>query len=105
MDCQSALAEAEVEYADVKSDSIYVRFASTDDAKVLSVFNAEGKGEGPISCVIWTTTPWTLPANRAICLNEQLKYSLVQVKTEKGAERFIMASDLIDTVMAECGIE
>lgn len=105
MDCQSALAEAEVEYADVKSDSIYVRFASTDDDKVLATFNAQGKGEGPISCVIWTTTPWTLPANRAICMNEQLKYVLVQVKTEKGTERFIMAADLVETVMKECGIE
>ena len=105
MDCQSALAEAEVEYADVKSDSIYVRFASTDDEKILNTFNAQGKGQGPISCVIWTTTPWTLPANRAICLNEQLKYSLVQVETDRGAERFIMASDLIETVMSSCGIE
>lgn len=105
MDCQSALAEAEVEYADVKSDSIYVRFASTDDEKVLSVFNAQGKGEGNISCVIWTTTPWTLPANRAICMNEQLKYSLVQVNTELGKERFIMATDLVETVMKECAIE
>ena len=105
MDCQSALAEAEVEYADVKSDSIYVRFASTDDEKVLNTFNAKGQGEGPISCVIWTTTPWTLPADRAICMNEQLRYSLVQVTTELGKERFIMATDLVETVMKECGIE
>ena len=47
MDCQSALAEAEVEYADVKSDSIYVRFASTDDEKVLATFKAQGQGTGP----------------------------------------------------------
>lgn len=104
MDCQSALAEAEVEYADVKSDSIYVRFDSTDDEKVLATFKAQGQGSGPISCVIWTTTPWTLPANRAICVNEQLKYSLVQVKTPKGDERFILATDLVDTVMKECDI-
>ena len=105
MDCQSALAEAEVEYADVKSDSIYVRFASTDDAKVLDIFKAKDQGQGPISCVIWTTTPWTLPANRAICVNEQLKYSLVQVNTQKGPERFILASDLVETVAKECDIE
>ncbi|MGN0901745.1 MAG: isoleucine--tRNA ligase, partial [Succinivibrio sp.] len=105
MDCQSALAEAEVEYADVKSDSIYVRFAAVDEQKVLDIFDANGKGEGPVSCVIWTTTPWTLPANRAICVNEQLKYALVQVETSKGKERFIMASELIDTVMKECSIE
>ncbi len=73
--------------------------------KVLNTFGAQGKGEGPISCIIWTTTPWTLPADRAICMNDQLRYSLVQVKTEKGAERFIMATELVETVMKECGIE
>ena len=105
MDCQSALAEAEVEYKDVTSDSIYVRFAAQDESKTEQIFGAQGQGQGPLSCVIWTTTPWTLPANRAICMNEALKYSLVQVKTEKGPERFILASGLIDDVMKTCGIE
>lgn len=57
MDCQSALAEAEVEYKDVTSDSIFVRFAAVDEAKVLEIFGAADQGEGPVSCVIWTTTP------------------------------------------------
>lgn len=104
MDCQSALAEAEVEYADVTSDSIYVRFNAVDERAICDIFNAH-EGEGPLSCVIWTTTPWTLPANRAICLNEQLKYSLVQVETAQGLERFILASDLVETVMKEFEIE
>ena len=105
MDCQSALAEAEVEYKDVTSDSIYVRFAAVDENKILSSFKAQGQGEGPVSCVIWTTTPWTLPANRAICVNEALKYSIIQAYTEKGAERFIMASDLAEQVMKTAEIE
>ena len=104
MDCQSALAEAEVEYADVTSDSIYVRFRAKDEQKILELFKAKDCGEGPVSCVIWTTTPWTLPANKAICLNEQFKYALVLVETSQGKECFIMAEDLIETVMQECGI-
>ncbi len=104
MDCQSALAEAEVEYADVTSDSIYVRFKAKDENHILDIFNAKNEGEGPVSCVIWTTTPWTLPANMAICLNEQLKYALVQVNTKNGPERFVMAEDLIENVMKDCEI-
>ncbi|MBO5566352.1 MAG: isoleucine--tRNA ligase [Succinivibrio sp.] len=105
MDCQSALAEAEVEYYDVTSDSIYVRFAAADEKEILSIFGCESKGMGPVSCVIWTTTPWTLPANRAICLNEQFKYALVQANFGKGIERLIMASDLVESVTHEFGIE
>ncbi|MDD6318596.1 MAG: class I tRNA ligase family protein, partial [Succinatimonas hippei] len=104
MDCQSALAEAEVEYKDLTSDSIYVRFKAQDEDKILGIFKAQGKGTGPVSVVIWTTTPWTLPADRAVCLNDQLRYSLVQVKTEQGDERFVMATELVDQVMKETGI-
>ncbi|MCR5084625.1 MAG: isoleucine--tRNA ligase [Succinivibrionaceae bacterium] len=99
MDCQSALAEAEVEYYDIKSDSIYVRFAAVDEAAIEGIFG--GKGQGKISCLIWTTTPWTLPANQAISLNERFEYALVQA----GEERLIMAADLVDTVCKETGIE
>ncbi len=105
MDCQSALAEAEVEYYDVKSDSIYVRFAATDPDEVLALLDARDKGEGPVSCVIWTTTPWTLPANRAITINSLFKYVLVEAETEKGKERLLMAGDLVESVMKECAIE
>ena len=102
IECKSALAEAEVEYYDVKSDAIDVRFKAQDEASVLKAFNTD-KGTGPIFCVIWTTTPWTLPANRAICLNEALEYSLVQVDTNK--ERFILATELVESVMQRAGIE
>ena len=98
MDCQSALAEAEVEYYDVVSDAIYVRFVAEDENAVLKAFKAEGAnvGDGELSCIIWTTTPWTLPANRGICLNEAFEYALVQVKGEKPA-RYIMAQELVET--------
>lgn len=102
MDCQSALAEAEVEYKDVTSDAIYVRFLAEDQAAVLKAFGTDA-GEGDVSCVIWTTTPWTLPANRAICLNDGLEYSLVQVKGEK-AGRYIVATELLKGVMETIGV-
>ena len=105
MDCQSALAEAEVEYYDVKSDSIYVRFAAVDENEIVALFDGDNKGEGKVSCVIWTTTPWTLPANRAICINQQFKYALVQAVTALGKERFIIAADLVENVMKDVGIE
>lgn len=97
MECQSALAEAEVEYYDVKSDAIFVRFLAEDESAVLKAFNTT-EGEGAVSCVIWTTTPWTLPANRAICLNDGFEYALVEVKGEK-AGRYIMAQELVESVM------
>lgn len=102
MDCQSALAEAEVEYYDVQSDAIFVRFLAEDESAVLKAFNTT-EGEGPVSCVIWTTTPWTLPANRAICLNEGFEYALVEVKGEK-AGRYIMAQELVESVMKTVGV-
>lgn len=108
MDCQSALAEAEVEYYDVESDAIFVSFNAVDQAQVLSVFGTD-KGEGDVACVIWTTTPWTLPANRAICLNEGFEYSLVQVKGETASgsinARLVMARELVESVMKNIGIE
>ena len=66
IDCGSALAEAEVEYADKQSISIDVRFRVLDEEALIARCHAvpEGHGEGPMSIVIWTTTPWTLPADR-----------------------------------------
>lgn len=107
MDCQSALAEAEVEYQDVVSDAIYVRFLADDEAAVLKAFNLDKKGDaGDLSCVIWTTTPWTLPANRAICLNADFDYALVEVKAGPvKSGYYIFAQDLVESVMKACGVE
>ncbi|MEN9533664.1 MAG: isoleucyl-tRNA ligase, partial [Pseudomonadota bacterium] len=105
-DCGSALAEAEVEYYDKNSPSIDVRFKAVDEAAVVAKFDcAEGHpGKGPISAVIWTTTPWTLPANRAIAMHADLDYALVQVEGEH-PERLILAAELVKDVMDRAGIE
>ncbi|QMV13449.1 isoleucine--tRNA ligase [Vibrio spartinae] len=110
-DCGSALAEAEVEYKDKKSPSIDVRFKAVDVPALLSKFTlSQGhEGDGHLSIVIWTTTPWTLPANRAVCLRDDLEYVLIQIEadeaTERQAERIIVASELANDVMDRAGIE
>jgi len=100
-DCGSALAEAEVEYEDKTSPAIDVRFRVLDEEALLARCHyAEGhKGEGPLSVVIWTTTPWTLPANRAVALNPELEYVLVQADFGHGTERLVLAEALLKDVM------
>ncbi|MBR0574129.1 MULTISPECIES: isoleucine--tRNA ligase [Pasteurellaceae] len=99
LDCGSSLAEAEVEYEDKTSPSIYVRFSAVNEQEIEQKFNA--KGEGKISAVIWTTTPWTMPSNRAIALSAELEYQLVQF----GDERVILAAELVEEVAKEVGVE
>ncbi|HDR1556972.1 TPA: isoleucine--tRNA ligase [Pasteurella multocida] len=101
LDCASSLAEAEVEYEDKVSPSIYVRFSAVDSDAVLEKFNATDKGTGNISAVIWTTTPWTIPSNRAIAIHENLDYQLVQFNDE----RVILAKDLVEEVAKAAGVE
>ncbi|ROU00644.1 isoleucine--tRNA ligase [Marinobacter sp. R17] len=101
---QSALAEAEVEYQDKTSTQIDVRFTAADQEAVLSVFGQPG-GDGPVSVVIWTTTPWTIPANQAVSLNAELEYALVQLDAGNGAERMVLASDMLEDIMTRWGIE
>ena len=114
-DCGSALAEAEVEYKDKHSPAIDVKFniddALVDGKSVADKFShPEGhKGSGQIGMVIWTTTPWTLPANRAVSVNADVEYTLVQCDTlpngEEGKLRLILASDLVSACMDRFGIE
>ncbi|RUO61835.1 isoleucine--tRNA ligase [Pseudidiomarina insulisalsae] len=108
-DCGSALAEAEVEYQDKRSPAIDVSFAAVDEATLVAAFNhPEGHaGEGEVSVVIWTTTPWTIPANRAISLHPSLNYALVQVEAtdEQPAQRLIMADELVKSAMARWNID
>ncbi len=96
----SALAEAEVEYQDKTSFSIYVRYSvvNMDDATKRI---PELTGEGSLSVVIWTTTPWTLPASSAVSVNEALDYVVVQA----GSERLLVAEALLDSVMKAGSIE
>ncbi len=102
LNCRSALAEAEVEYEDKTSPSVYVRFPVVDTAELAQRFGIDT--EVPTSVAIWTTTPWTLPANRAVSLHPQFDYALVEVDLGGGAERLIVASELIDAVMHALGV-
>ena len=92
-DCESALAEAEIEYKDVDTTSIFVKFP-VEDSKGL--FDKENT-----YFVIWTTTPWTLPGNVGITIGGEFEYSIV--KTNQG--NLIIATALVDNVMKEAGIE
>ena len=106
-DCGSALAEAEVEYEDKDSPAIDVRFSVLNEAGLLArCHHVEGQsGAGPISAVIWTTTPWTLPANRAVALNPELDYVVVQCDTGHGKERLLLADALLKDAMLRFGAE
>ncbi|RPH30566.1 isoleucine--tRNA ligase [Buttiauxella warmboldiae] len=99
VDCRSALAEAEVEYYDKTSPSIFVNFKAVDADAVKAKFGA-AQVNGPVSMVIWTTTPWTLPANRAVSLNAEFEYVLVQVD----GQALIVAKDLLEGVMKSAAI-
>jgi isoleucyl-tRNA synthetase len=99
-ECGSALAEAEVEHEDKTSPAIDVRFKSVVQAEILKSFNTEAELES-VSIVIWTTTPWTLPANQAVAVNAEYDYVLLQVDSEA----LIFAEGLYKDVMSRCGIE
>ncbi|HEX6929845.1 MAG TPA: class I tRNA ligase family protein, partial [Gammaproteobacteria bacterium] len=105
MDCGSALAEAEVEYQDKTSPAIDVRFPVVDDEDFLKRMDGEGNGEGLVSVAIWTTTPWTLPANQAVALHPEIDYALVQFDAGHGPERVLFAEELLAGAMQRYGIE
>lgn len=103
-DCASALAEAEVEYEPLTSPAIDVRFPLVDGAALRARCGAgDQEPEAPASLVIWTTTPWTLPANQAVALHPELDYVLVSV--EHGRELLLLAEALHETALARYGIE
>ncbi len=97
LDCASSLAEAEVEYQDKQSFAVDVRFATADAAELNRRFGLDG--EAPASYVIWTTTPWTLPANQAITVHPELEYGLVEI----GGEHLVLATGLVEAYAARVG--
>jgi len=107
LDCGSALAEAEVEYADKRSPAIDVRFRVVDADALLDAFggDARSRPEGPASIPIWTTTPWTLPANQAVALHPELEYALISFEGPAGRERIVLARDLLSQATRRWGIE
>ncbi len=97
-DCNTALAEAEIEYANDPCTSIYVKFNVVDDK---GIFTGMGLDLSKIFFVIWTTTTWTIPGNLAICLGPEYEYTLVK----NGDEYYVMAAELVKTTMETAGIE
>ena len=97
-DCQTALAEAEIEYANDPCHSIYVKFKVTDDK---GKFTEMGLDLDKTYFVIWTTTTWTLPGNLAICLGPDYEYTVVQAN----GENYVMAAELVKNTMEAAKIE
>jgi isoleucyl-tRNA synthetase len=109
LNCRSALAEAEVEYEDITSPSIFVRFEVIDRmdlSRRLGMFTEGSElDEGvPTSVAIWTTTPWTLPANQAVAVHPQFDYALVEFDLGNGRERLVLATERIKPLMQTLGI-
>ena len=98
--CETALAEAEVEYADITSESIYVRFEFDEKSteKVNSLVNLGGK---KVYAIIWTTTPWTIPSNVAISMHPRFEYTLFEYK----GDVYVAATDLLGAFLADAGWE
>ena len=95
--CETALAEAEVEYADHTSTSIYVRFKFDEESieKIKKLSNIQPFNHSNVYSVIWTTTPWTIPSNMAICLHPRLEYTLF----EKGGDVYFIAQELLGSFL------
>ena len=110
LNCRSALAEAEVEYEDRTSPSVYVRFEVVDRVDLAQRFvlaltdQMRSIEDVPTSVAIWTTTPWTLPANRAVAVHPQFDYALVEFDLGDGRERLLLATELVKPIMHTLGV-
>jgi isoleucyl-tRNA synthetase len=98
-DCGSALAEAEVEYADKKSPTIDVAFPIADPQALAAAFGLPGLSK-PAAIVIWTTTPWTIPANQALNVHPEFQYALVDI----GDRLLVLAEELVEACLARYGV-
>ena len=106
VNCGSALAEAEVEYKDKQSPSIYVAFDCLDKAKILDKFKLSLNSllkDSTMSVLIWITTPWTIPANQAVAVNPLFSYCLLHSKQLN--QYFILAENLVASVVANLAID
>ncbi len=101
-DCNSALAEAEVEYADKTDPAVHVAFEATDDTRAqLSTIFGKGLEDQRVAAVIWTTTPWTLPANQALNLHADHDIALVKVDGHSAQNLLLMAADRVEACLQE----
>ncbi len=103
-DCGSALAEAEIEYQDKTSPAIDVLFRAVNREALFAAFGAADVA-GDAGIPIWTTTPWTLPANQAVALHAELDYVLVSAQAHGEPLVLVLAADLLDTVATRLGLE
>ena len=103
-DCGSALAEAEVEYADRKDPAVHIAFPFADHAAVARAFGVPSVDNGAI--VIWTTTPWTIPSNQALNIHPEFEYALVRVSPAPATGALmILAADRVEACMTEWGMQ
>ena len=103
-DCGSALAEAEIEYRDKVSPAIDVLFGAVEPGALFAAFGIDPV-EGETGIPIWTTTPWTLPANQAVALNAQLEYVLVSGRRDGRTLNLVIARELLEPVVGRIGLE
>ena len=94
-DCETALAEAEVEYADISSDSIYVRFEVQKEQDLYKKANIQSQNK--LYSIIWTTTPWTIPSNVGICLNAKFDYTIFEYENDN----YFVATELLDNFLRD----
>ncbi|TWT19974.1 isoleucine--tRNA ligase [Luteimonas marina] len=94
-DCGSALAEAEIEYADKVSPAVDVAYAARSPQAVARAFGVEVPEDVEVALPIWTTTPWTLPASLAISLGAELEYALVEGPPREGKRRWLVLADAL----------
>ena len=103
-DCGSALAEAEVEYADRKDPAVHIAFPFADRPALAKAFGLPEVDAGAI--VIWTTTPWTIPSNQALNIHPEFKYALVRVSPAPATgSLLILAADRVEACLKEWGLE
>ncbi|MHC3914367.1 isoleucine--tRNA ligase [Alcaligenes nematophilus] len=102
-DCGSALAEAEVEYADRTDPSVHVAFPFAQKDKLAAAFGVDSVDDGAI--VIWTTTPWTIPANQALNVHPEISYALVKLDSPRATgSMLIVAEELVKSCLEQWGL-
>ncbi len=104
IDCRSALAEAEVEYEERTSPAIDVGFRVVNSAELGRRLGAD-LGSEPVDVVIWTTTPWTLPANEAVALRAEFRYVVVEARGAGAPRRLLLAAELMEACLRRYGME
>lgn len=99
-DCRSALAEAEVEYADREDTSIFVAFPFAEPEKIAQAFKLDSVSSGAVA--IWTTTPWTIPANQALNVHPEFSYALVELDSKQSFGKLLLiAEDLVEECLEQ----